>query len=271
MQELSEIEIETPWGAPSGPFRVGMVGGKRVAFLARHGAGHRLSPSEINYRANIWGFKQLGVKRLVSASAVGSLKPELHPRHFVIVDQFIDRTRARTATFFGHGLVAHVSLADPTCPQLRELATAAGKSVGATVHSGGTYLCMEGPQFSTRAESEVYRSWGADVIGMTNATEAKLAREAEICYASVAMVTDFDCWKTDEAPVSVATLLAVLGDNAAQATALVGRLIEGLPEGRTCGCGDALASALVTDPKAIPPVTRAKLDLLVGRHLRRRG
>lgn len=265
--DARDVHLETPWGAPSGPYRVGMVSGRRVAFLARHGAGHRLSPSEINYRANIWGFKMLGVSRLLSASAVGSLREDFAPRHFVLVDQFIDRTRERASTFFGAGLVAHVSLADPTCPQVPPLAAEAGRAVGATVHEHGAYVCMEGPQFSTRAESNLYRSWGADVIGMTNATEARLAREAEICYASIAMVTDYDCWKEDEAHVNVDILLSVLRDNAARVTALMARLVEILPEARDCACGQALATALVTDPKAIPADTRRRLDLLVGRYL----
>jgi 5'-methylthioadenosine phosphorylase len=265
--DMVEVEVDTPWGSPSGHYRVGTVAGRRVAFLARHGVGHRLAPSEVNFRANVWGFKQLGVSCLLSASAVGSLKEELSPRHFVLVDQFIDRTSGRQTTFFGDGLVAHVSLADPTCARLRELASAAGETLKAKVHARGTYVCIDGPQFSTRAESHLYRSWGADVIGMTNATEARLAREAELCYASVAMVTDFDCWKEDEEAVSVEALLEVLHDNAHLATSLLGRMIETMPATRSCGCGQALATALVTDPKAIPGATRERLSLLVGRYL----
>ena len=261
-----EVMLDTPWGAPSAPYRIGTVSGRRVAFLARHGVGHRLAPGEINYRANVWGFKMLGVTRLLSASAVGSLKEGLAPRHFVLVDQFIDRTRGRASSFFGGGLVAHVGLADPTCPQLRGVAAGAGRDAGAVVQERGTYLCMEGPQFSTRAESALHRSWGADVVGMTNATEAKLAREAEICYACVAMVTDYDCWKEGEEDVTVDALLAVLHDNAAQATALVARLIERLPEERTCRCGSALATALVTDPKVVTSEARERLSLLISKY-----
>ena len=264
--DLEDVKLETPWGDPSGPYRVGRVAGRRVAFLARHGAGHRLLPSEINYRANVWGFRMLGVERLLSLSAVGSLREALAPRHFVVVDQFIDRTHRRAGTFFGGGMAAHVSLADPTCPELRGLAATAGTDVGARIHPRGTYVCMEGPQFSTRAESNLYRSWGADVIGMTNGTEARLAREAELCYASIAMVTDYDCWREGEEAVTVEALLSVLHDNAAQASALAGRLVERLSEARSCHCGSALAAALVTDPGAVPPDARERLALLVGRY-----
>jgi 5'-methylthioadenosine phosphorylase len=264
---LQEIELETPFGEPSAKYRVGEVAGRRVAFLARHGDGHRLSPSEINYRANVWGMKALGVERIVSASAVGSLQLHLHPRHFVIADQFIDRTKARPCTFFGDGLVAHVSFADPVCPQMRGLALAAAAEADVTAHDGGTYVCMEGPQFSTRAESELYRSWGASVIGMTNLTEAKLAREAELCYVTLAMVTDYDCWHAEEEDVTVEALLGHLKANAESANRLAAALVAAIPEERDCGCGSALSTALITQRDAIPPETRAKLGLLIDGYL----
>jgi len=264
---LQEIEIETPFGAPSAAYRVGEVSGRRVAFLSRHGDGHRLAPAEINYRANVWGMKSLGVQRIVSASAVGSLKLEFEPRHFVIADQFIDRTKDRPCTFFGDGLVAHVGFADPLCPQLRTLALTAAAEAGVTAHDGGTYVCMEGPQFSTRAESELYRSWGASVIGMTNLTEAKLAREAEICYVTLAMVTDYDCWHEDEEPVTVEGLLGHLKANAEAANRLAAALVAAIPSQRDCSCGSALATALITQRDAIPSDTRSKLGLLVDRYL----
>lgn len=266
-EPLDEIVLDTPWGPPSGPYRLGMVGDRRVAFLARHGEGHRLLPTEVNARANIWGFRQLGVTRLLSASAVGSLDERLAPRHFVVVDQFIDRTRQRPSTFFGDGVVAHVSLAEPTCPELRPLAVRAARGAGVTVHDGGTYLCMEGPQFSTRAESLLYRSWGADVIGMTNAPEARLAREAEVCYLPLAMVTDYDCWHDEEEDVTVEVLLAILSENAEAAARALAALVRSIPDGRACACGDALASALITAPEAIPPETRTRLGLLLDGRL----
>ncbi len=262
---LEEVRLHTPFGDPSGSYLLGTVAGRRVAFLARHGAGHRLMPSEVPYRANIWGFRQLGVTRLVSASAVGSLREELVPRHFVIVDQFIDRTWGRPSTFFGEGCVAHVGLAEPTCPQLGPLAAQAAREAGATVHDRGTYVCIQGPQFSTRAESHLHRAWGADVVGMTNATEARLAREAGLCYCAVAMVTDYDCWREDEAGVSVDALLAVLRDNATLAAETVGRLVGMLPE-RACACGKALEGAVITDPKSVPANLRARLALILGEH-----
>jgi len=265
--DLQEVVLETPWGDPSAPYRIGTVGSRRVAFLARHGAGHRLIPAEINFRANIWGFRMLGVTRLISASAVGSLRQELHPRHFVAVDQFIDRTHGRPATFFGEGLVAHVSLADPTCGEMRPLAVEAVREAGAACHPGGTYVCINGPQFSTRAESRLFASWGADVIGMTNMTEARLCREAEMCYSPLAMVTDYDCWKDDEAAVSVDALLAVLHDNARAATQAIGNLVARLPQRRDCACSCALESALITDRAAVPGATRERLHLLLGRYL----
>jgi 5'-methylthioadenosine phosphorylase len=262
-----EVEMDTPWGVPSDPYVVGMLRGKEVAFLARHGKGHRISPSELNFRANIYGFKLLGVERIISLSAVGSLKEEHHPRQFVIPDQFFDRTRGRVSTFFGEGLVAHISFADPVCPQLSEVVAQACRTAGVEAKQGGTYLCMEGPAFSTKAESNIYRTWGMDVIGMTNLQEAKLAREAEICYVTVAMVTDYDCWHQDHDAVTVTDIIAVLNKNAANACQVVANTVAAMPEARECKCGSALKHALITDPKTIPTATRTKLELLVGKYL----
>jgi len=262
-----EIAVETPWGAPSDPYVVGTLAGREVAFLARHGRGHRISPSELNFRANIWGLKSLGVERILSLSAVGSLKEEHHPLEFVIPDQFVDRTQGRISTFFGEGLVAHISFADPICPQLSAHVARSASSIGVTAKSGGTYLCMEGPAFSTKAESNLYRSWGMDVIGMTNLQEAKLAREAEICYVTVAMVTDYDCWHPAHDAVTVADIVANLTLNAANAARLVSAAVAAMPAARECKCGAALKHALITDPKTIPAATRKKLELLVGKYL----
>jgi 5'-methylthioadenosine phosphorylase len=263
-----EITVETPWGAPSDNYIVGRLAGHEVAFLARHGRGHRFSPSELNYRANIYGFKWLGVERILSLSAVGSLKEEHAPLDFVIPDQFVDRTRGRAATFFGEGLVAHIGFAHPVCPQLSQLALTACRTAGVNAKPGGTYLCMEGPAFSTLAESNLYRSWGMDVIGMTNLTEAKLAREAEICYVTIAMVTDYDCWHPDHDAVTVTQIIEYLTQNASNACKVVAAAVENMPRERACKCGSALKHALITDPKAVPEVTRRKLDLLVGKYLR---
>jgi 5'-methylthioadenosine phosphorylase len=262
-----ERSIETPWGQPSDPYVVGKLAGKEVAFLARHGKGHRILPSELNFRANIYGFKALGVERILSLSAVGSLKEEHKPMDFVIPDQFVDRTRGRVSTFFGQGLVAHIGFSHPICPQLAKVAGAAAQESGVTAKSGGTYLCMEGPAFSTLAESELYRSWGMDVIGMTNLQEAKLAREAEICYVTIAMVTDYDCWHPDHEAVTVADIIANLTKNAANAAKVVAAAVQSMPETRECKCGSALKHALMTDPKLIPDATRKKLELLVGKYL----
>src|SRR6202035_4184775 len=232
-----ELTIDTPWGRPSDPYVVGKLAGKEVAFLARHGRGHRISPSELNFRANIYGFKSLGVERILSLSAVGSLKDEHRPLDFVIPDQFVDRTRGRIATFFGDGLVAHVSFAHPVCSQLAKLALTAARETGVTAKLGGTYVCMEGPAFSTLAESNLYRSWGMDVIGMTNLQEAKLAREAEICYVTVAMVTDYDCWHEEHDAVTVTDILANLTKNAEHACAAVANAVAIMPGTRDCKCG----------------------------------
>ncbi|HEY6392878.1 MAG TPA: S-methyl-5'-thioadenosine phosphorylase [Bryobacteraceae bacterium] len=262
-----EILLDSPWGRPSDEYVLGMLAGKEVAFLSRHGRGHRVSPSELNFRANIYGFKQLGVERIISLSAVGSLKQEHPPLKFVVPDQFFDRTRGRVSTFFGEGLVAHISFADPVCPQLSKVVAQACVSAAVDVSTGGTYLCMEGPAFSTKAESNVYRSWGMDVIGMTNLQEAKLAREAEICYVTVAMVTDYDCWHEEHAAVTVTDILANLTKNAANASKVVAASVANMPATRECKCGSALAHALLTDPKTVPETTRRKLELLVGKYL----
>jgi 5'-methylthioadenosine phosphorylase len=263
-----EVTVDTPFGPPSDNYIVGQLEGHEVAFLARHGRGHRLSPSELNFRANIYGMKSLGVERIVSLSAVGSLKEEHRPLDFVIPDQFVDRTRGRISTFFGEGLVAHVSFADPVCPQLAGTVNAACHAAGVNVKRGGTYLCMEGPMFSTKAESNLYRSWGMDVIGMTNLQEAKLAREAEICYVTVAMVTDYDCWHSEHDAVEVTDILRVLTENAANAARVVAEAVRAMPAERICKCGSALQHALITDKKLVPAATLGKLEPIVGKYFR---
>ena len=262
-----EVLMDSPWGKPSEVYVVGRLAGREVAFLARHGRGHRISPSDLNFRANIYGFKKLGVERIISLSAVGSLTEKHPPLKFVIPDQFFDRTRGRVSTFFGEGLVAHISFAHPVCPQLAEVVWQACAQSGVDAAKGGTYLCMEGPAFSTLAESNVYRSWGMDVIGMTNLQEAKLAREAEICYVTVAMVTDYDCWHPEHDAVTVTDIIANLNKNAENACKVVEATVAAMPEKRECKCGSALAHALITDPKTVPEVTRRKLELLVGKYL----
>jgi len=262
-----ELALETPWGRPSDSYVVGTLGGKQVAFLARHGRGHRISPSELNFRANIYGFKSLGVERIISLSAVGSLKEEHRPLDFVLPDQFFDRTRGRASTFFGDGLVVHIGFSDPICPQTADAVYQACLAEGVSAKRGGTYLCMEGPQFSTKAESNVYRGWGMDVIGMTNLQEAKLAREAEICYATVAMVTDYDCWHPDHDAVTVDQIIRNLMKNAENACKVVARAVAELAEARACKCGSALEHAIITDRSLVPEATRKKLALLVGKYL----
>jgi 5'-methylthioadenosine phosphorylase len=261
-----EAMLETPFGAPSDNYVLGTLAGRQVAFLARHGRGHRISPSELNYRANIYGMKRLGVERIVSLSAVGSLKEEHKPLDFVIPDQFVDRTLGRASTFFGEGLVAHVSFADPVCPQLSQVVSDACQAAGVPATRGGTYLCMEGPAFSTKAESFLYRSWGMDVIGMTNLTEAKLAREAEICYVTIAMVTDYDCWHEEHDAVSVTQIIATLTRNAENACKVVAEAVARTPAERACKCGSALAHAIITDRKLVPDTTRHKLGILVDKY-----
>ena len=268
LSDAREITLSTPFGDPSDALFVGKIGDKSVAFLARHGRNHRLLPGEINYRANVYAMKLLGVERVLSASAVGSMKEAIRPRDVVVPDQFIDRTQRRVATFFGEGIAAHVGFADPICPETRRVLCAAAVAAGATAHDGGTYVCMEGPAFSTRAESQLYRSWGVDVIGMTNLTEAKLAREAEICYATLALVTDYDCWHEEEADVSVTGVLENLTANAALAAATLRATVLALPASRTaCGCGDALFHAIITPRAAISREARARLGVLLERYL----
>lgn len=267
LTDREEIQVDTPFGPPSGPYVTGTLAGRRVAFLARHGAGHRLLPSELNFRANIYGFKRLGVEWILSASAVGSLKEEYRPLDIVVPDQFLDRTRSRISTFFGRGLAAHVAFARPVCPVLTGLAYDASVAAGARVHRGGTYVCMEGPQFSTLAESRLYRSWGMDVIGMTNLQEAKLAREAEICYATLALVTDYDCWHEGHDEVTVDMVIANLMQNAVTAQRVVAGAVVGLPVERRCECASALATAIITRPEAIPEETKRALEPIIGKYI----
>jgi 5'-methylthioadenosine phosphorylase len=264
---VHEERIETPFGDPSDAFVLGEIAGRKVAFLARHGRGHRIMPSELNFRANIYAFKKLGVERIFSISAVGSLKEEHKPGDFVIPDQFIDRTSKRIATFFGEGIVGHISFGDPVCATVAKAAAQACAKVGVTGHLGGTYVCMEGPQFSTRAESNLYRSWGADVVGMTNLQEAKLAREAEICYATIAMVTDYDCWRVGHAAVTIEEVIAVSNKNAENAAKVVKAAVAAIPAKRNCACASAAQYAVMTQPDAIPAAAKEKLKLLFGKYL----
>jgi 5'-methylthioadenosine phosphorylase len=271
MAELTDREertVPTPFGDPSGPYILGTLRGRRVAFLARHGAGHRILPSELNFRANLYGFKALGVERILSASAVGSLKQEYRPLDIVVPDQFFDRTRGRISTFFGRGIVAHVAFAHPLCADLSAIAADSASRVGATVHRGGTYVNIEGPQFSTLAESKLYRSWGMDVIGMTNLQEAKLAREAEMCYATIALVTDYDCWHPDHDSVTVDLIIANLMQNAATAQKTIAEAVGRLAAARTCACQDALATAIITRPDQVPEQTKKDLEIIVGKYMK---
>jgi 5'-methylthioadenosine phosphorylase len=266
LTDTSEVHLETPFGKPSDAYVLGTLEGRKVAFLSRHGRGHRIMPSELNFRANIHGFKQLGVERILSLSAVGSLKEEHKPTDFVIPDQFYDRTKSRISTFFGEGIVGHIAFADPVCAELTNVFDIACRKSDVVVKKGGTYICMEGPQFSTKAESNLYRSWGMDVIGMTNLQEAKLAREAEICYATLAMVTDYDCWHPDHDSVTVEQVVAVLNANAANASNVIRHAVKEMPKQRGCKCGSALATAIMTDRSKIPPATREKLALLLDKY-----
>jgi 5'-methylthioadenosine phosphorylase len=271
MAELTDREektVSTPFGDPSGPYVLGTLRGKKVAFLARHGVGHRILPSELNFRANLYGFKVLGVERILSASAVGSLKQEYKPLDIVVPDQFFDRTKGRISTFFGQGLVAHVAFAHPLCGDLSAIAADSAASVGATVHRGGTYVNMEGPQFSTLAESRLYRAWGMDVIGMTNLQEAKLAREAEICYATLALVTDYDCWHPDHDSVTVDLIIANLMQNAATAQKTIAEAIGRIAGPRTCACKDALATAIITQAPLVPEQTKKDLAPIIGKYMK---
>src|SRR5487761_626512 len=262
-----EVHVKTPFGPPSDAIVIGLLEGKRVAFLARHGRGHRILPGEINFRANIYAMKTLGVERILSVSAVGSLCEDLHPLEFLIPDQFFDRTRGRVATFFGDGIVAHVGFDKPTCGQLaKALAESCGRAA-VKAHAKGTYVCMEGPHFSTLAESHAYRQSHFDVIGMTNLTEAKLAREAEICYATVAMITDSDCWHPEHDSVSVPDIIANLNKNAANVQHVIRETVRTLPDARDCKCGSALAHAILTDRKLIPAATKRRLAPIIGKYI----
>jgi len=262
-----ELRIKTPFGDPSDAIVVGALEGKRVAFLARHGRGHRILPSELNFRANIYAMKLLGVQRIISVSAVGSLQEELRPGEFLIPDQFFDSTKGRKSTFFGNGIAAHVTFDKPTCPQLSNVLSEACRAQKVPVHEQGTYICMEGPQFSTLAEAHYHRAMKFDVIGMTNVTEAKLAREAEICYSTIAMITDYDCWHPEHDSVTVATIIATLNQNATNAQNVLRQAIKTLPAERNCKCGSALKHAILTDPKVVPAKTKKNLAAIIGGYI----
>jgi 5'-methylthioadenosine phosphorylase len=266
LKEIKEIKIDTPFGSPSDAYITGTLSGRRVAFLARHSRGHRYLPSEINYRANIFGFKKLGVEWIISASAVGSMREDRKPMDIVIPDQFFDRTKARKSTFFGEGIALHISFADPVCPTLSQILFKAGQKIGSSIYQGGTYLCIEGPQFSTKAESQIYRTWGVDVIGMTNLTEAKLAREAEICYATLALITDYDVWHEAEEEVCVEVIVEILQKNAATAQSLIKEAITKIPQERNCPCSNACQAAVITDRKLIPKEVKKKLAPILGKY-----
>jgi len=267
LSQIEEVEIDTPFGKPSDAYRIGTLEGKRVAFLARHNRHHTISPSELNFRANIYGFKKIGVEWILSASAVGSLKEELQPLDIVLPDQFYDRTKTRISTFFGDGIVVHISFAHPICSQLADLIQQSGGDAGVPIKRGGTYVCMEGPQFSTVAESNIYRSHGADLIGMTNLQEAKLAREAEICYTTIALVTDYDCWHPQHDAVTVAQVIENLKKNTENAQKIIRATVQRLPMDRTCKCGHALKHAIMTDLKRVPAETRQRVELLIRKYV----
>jgi 5'-methylthioadenosine phosphorylase len=267
LTDTREFRVKTPFGDPSDALIVGTLGGKRVAFLARHGRGHRFMPSELNFRANIYAMKLLGVQRIISVSAVGSLKEDLRPGEFLVVDQFVDRTTGRHSTFFGNGIVAHVTFDKPTCPQLSSTLADACVSAGVPVHRKGTYVCMEGPQFSTLAEANFHRANNWDLIGMTNVTEAKLAREAEICYATIAMITDYDCWHPQHDSVTVAQIIVTLNQNATNAQNVVRAAVKALSPDRACKCGSALKHAIITDPKVVPAKAKNNLSAILAKYL----
>ena len=258
--------VRTPFGDPSDEYCVGRIGAQRVVFLARHGRGHRIAPTDLNFRANIWGLKSLGVEWVIAISAVGSMKEHIRPLDLVIPDQFFDATKRRVSTFFGEGIVGHIGMADPICPQLATILEKAARQGGATVHRGGTYLCIEGPQFSTRAESRIYRTWGVDVIGMTNVPEVKLAREAELCYATLAMATDYDVWHDTHAAVSVDVVVKALLQNVATAKNVLARAIPDIAPPRACDCPHLLKDVIITDPKAFPMTARRRLELIIGKY-----
>jgi 5'-methylthioadenosine phosphorylase len=267
LTRVTSVKVATPFGKTSDDFIIGTLHGRRVVFLPRHGRGHRMLPTDINYRANIYGMKKLGVQRIISVSAVGSMKEKIKPGDIVIPEQFIDLTKHRRSTFFGNGVVAHVGMAEPVCADLGKVLVASGKKVGARVHRSGTYICMEGPQFSSRAESLTFRKWDVDVIGMTNATEAKLAREAEICYSTIALATDYDCWHHSEEAVTVEAVLAVMKHNIETSKAMIREAVKMLPAERTCCCGEALRNAIMTPEKMIPARTKKDLMPIIGKYL----
>lgn len=268
LENIKEVTVETPFGAPSDAYITGELNGVKMVFLPRHGRGHRYTPSEVNYRANIYGMKKLGVSQIISVSAVGSMKEEIVPGHIVIPDQFFDRTQGkRASTFFGDGIVGHVQFADPICGTLADVVYDAAKKAGATVHKGGTYICIEGPNFSTRAESNIYRSWGVDIIGMTNVPEARLAREAEICYSTVALATDYDCWHESHDDVSVEAIIAIIQQNVAMARNIIKHAVNNIATSRSCECATALKYAIITSPDKVTNDARERLDLLVGKYL----
>lgn len=268
LEDVRSVKVETPFGDPSDEYILGRLGEREVAFLPRHGRNHHLLPSELPYQANIFGFKKLGCEWIISLSAVGSMKEEYAPRDFVLVDQFFDRTKNRPTTFFGEGIIVHISFSHPICSDLQGVLEQAGQGVEVKIHKGGTYVCMEGPAFSTLAESQIYRSFGVDVIGMTNLPEAKLAREAEMCYATVALVTDYDCWHSDHDSVTVETVMGNLAANSAKAQQLVKQAIGLVPTERGCGCKDALKMALLTPAEAMPPAKKEALEPILGRYLK---
>ncbi len=267
LSNVSTVTLDTPFGPPSDEYMIGSLGGVRVAFLPRHGKGHRFTPLEVNYRANIYGFKRLGASHIISVTAVGSLKEDIQPLDIVIPDQFYDRTRNRKSTFFGNGLVAHVAFAQPICPTLASLLYETAVQAGTTTHKGGALVCIEGPAFSTRAESNLYRQWGMDIVGMTSLQESKLSREAEMCYAALALVTDYDCWHADEAEVTVETVLRNLNKNISHAKEIIQHVVPNIPQKRDCLCATALENAIMTDPDVIPEETRKKLAILINKYL----
>ncbi len=267
LDDIEEVTVTTPFGDPSDAYIIGTLEGKRAAFLSRHGKGHRILPSEVNVRANIFGFKKLGVERIISAGAVGSMKESIAPLDIVLPDQFFDRTSKRHSTFFGNGIVGHITFAEPVCEELRGHLKAACENVGSNIHDGGTYLCIEGPQFSTRVESHVYRNWGVDVIGMTNLQEAKLSREAEICFATMALVTDYDCWHESEESVTIEAVIQNLQKNAMHAKKIIKNLIQLMPEERSCPCRNALKDSIITDRNKIPKEIKEKLQPIIGKYL----
>lgn len=270
LTDLQEVKIETPFGTPSDAYITGTLAGVKMVFLPRHGRGHRLLPSEVNYRANIYGMKKLGVERIISVSAVGSMKEEIVPGHIVVPDQFFDRTKGiRESTFFGEGVVGHIPFADPICGDLAQSVYEAAGEAGATVHKGGTYICIEGPNFSTRAESNIFRSWGVDIIGMTNIPEARLAREAEICYATVALATDYDCWHEEHEDVDIESILEVIKQNVSMARQIIKLAAGKVASERPCNCGQTLEYAIMTDQSLIPDKTKKNLDLLIGKYLKK--